>query len=83
MKDKELQRKAIDEMQTVVSATRAYGGSVKIFKDEKLSGKKNDLLCKPSFNGAHATKLFKLPSLSGGPERLYSDVVLAEKKLSR
>jgi len=79
IRDEALKQEAIHEMQKVISATGAHGGNVKIFKDEKLSGKKNNIPCKPSFNGAHAARLFKASPLEDGSEVLYKDVVNAEK----
>ena len=74
-----LKQEAIHEMQKVLSATGAHGGNVKIFKDEKLSQNKNNIPCKPSFNGAHAARLFKASPLEDGSQVLYKDVVNAKK----
>jgi len=79
IRDKALQNEAIEEMQKVLLSTGAHGGNVKIFKDEKLSGQKNNIPCKPSFNGVYATRLFKKPVLEGGSEVLYFDIVSVEK----
>ena len=49
LRDKELQKKAIFDMQKFLSSTGAQGGNVIIFKDGKASGKSNDVPCKPSF----------------------------------
>jgi len=80
IRNEALKQDAIHEMQKVLSATRAHGGNVKIFKDEKLSGNKNNIPSKPSFNGAYAAHLFKASPLEDGSQILYKDVVNAEKK---
>jgi len=77
--DKSIQQQAITEMQQVISATGAHGSNVKIFKDEKMAGKNSDVPCKPSFNGAHAAKIFKQSCLPEGSEKLYINIVNAEK----
>jgi hypothetical protein len=81
IRDDALRKSAIREMERAVSLTGAHGGNVTIFKDEDLSGKSNNVPNKPSFNGAHALKLFKLnPNILGNPPRkLYVDIVNAEK----
>jgi len=79
MRDKKEQELAIDEMQRVLSATGAHGGDVKILKDEQLSGKINSVPNKPSFGGAHVAKLFKPSTLEGGSDRVWKDVVSAER----
>jgi hypothetical protein len=79
IRDKVMQKQAIEDMQKVVSSTGAHGGNVIIFKDDQLSGKKNNVPNKPSFNGKHASNFFKKSSLPGGSDPLYKDVVAAEK----
>jgi hypothetical protein len=79
LRDKNIQKIAIEDMQRVLSSTGAHGGNVIIFKDEQLSGKQNNIPSKPSFNGAHAGKLFEPSRLSGGASKLYTDVVAAER----
>ena len=66
-------------MQRVVSLTGAHGGNVMIFKDEQLSDKVNSVPNKPSFNGAHAMKLFANNPVDIHPRKLYIDVVNAKK----
>lgn len=79
IRDKKLQEQAIEDMQRVISSTGAHGGNVVIFKDDKLSGKKNSVPSKPSFNGVHAEKLFKMSTLPSGSEKLFTDVITAER----
>lgn len=79
LRDKELQKKAVFDMQKVLSSTGAHGGNVIIFTDGKASRKSNNVPCKPSFNGAHAAKLFNASTLPGGSEKLYTDVVATER----
>jgi hypothetical protein len=83
IRDKEMQKNAIDEMQKVVSLTGAHGGNVVIFKHAELSGKSNNVPNKPSFGGAHALKLFKENPLElQCPRKLYVDVINSEKNFS-
>jgi len=79
--DEALQKVAIDEMQKAMSLTGAHGGNVVIFKDWDLFGKSNIVPNKPSFNSAHAKKLFQRnPTDSSAiPQLLYIDIVNAEK----
>jgi hypothetical protein len=79
LRDKQLQKQATSDMQKVLSSTGAHGGNVLIFKDDKLSSKSNNVPSKPSFNGAHAAKLFQPSTLLGGSNKLYIDVVSAER----
>jgi hypothetical protein len=80
LRDKSLQKAAIEEMQMVLSSTGAHGGNVIIFKNAHLSGTKNNIPSKPSFNGVHAAKLFVESTVPGGPKKhIYTDVVAAEK----
>lgn len=79
IRDKKLQEQAIEDMQRVISSTGAHGGNVVIFKDDKLSGKKNSVPSKPSFNGVHAEKLFKKSTLPFGLEKLFTDVITTER----
>ena len=85
IKDKALQRIAINDMQTVLSLTRAHGRNVIIFKDQDLSGKSNDVPCKPSFSGVHALKLFRDNPTDTNPIRhkLYVSVVNVEHNFLR
>ena len=85
IKDKALQKTAIEDMQRVVSLTGAHGRNIIIFKDHDLSGKSNDVPCKPSFSGAHALKLFKDNPLDSNPIRhkLYVCVVNTEHNFLR
>ena len=76
---KKLQCQAIEEMQRVLSSSGAHGGNVQIFKDDQLSGAANSIPNKPFFNGMHAAKLFKPSTLPRGSEKLYTDLVAAEK----
>lgn len=80
IRDKKLKEAATIEMQKIISSTGAHGGNVIIFQDEQLSGKQNNVPSKPSFNGAHAARLFMPSRLLGGSPKLYTDIVAAEKK---
>lgn len=66
-------------MECVLSSMGAHRGNIKIFKDDHLSGKHNSVPSKPSFNGFHTAKLFLPSTLPGGSNKLYADVVSAEK----
>jgi len=79
LRDKNMQRSAIEDMQRVLSSTGAHGGNVRIFKNNNLSGQHSNVPSKPSFNECHAAKLFKPSTLLGGSTKLYVDVVPAEK----
>ena len=79
IRNKKLQEEAIEDMQRVISSTSAHGGNVVIFKDNKLSGKKNNVPNKPSFNGVHAEKLFRKSTLPSGSEKLFTDVIIVER----
>ena len=79
IRDKREQKLAIDEMQRVLSTTGAHGGEVKILKDNQLSRNTNSVPNKPSFDGAHIDKLFKPSTLEGGSNRVWKDLVAAER----
>lgn len=81
--NKNIQKIAIEDMQPVLSSMRAHGGNVIIFKDKQLSGKQNNIPSKLSFNGAHGGKLFEPSRLPRRANRLYTDVVTAEKNFIR
>jgi hypothetical protein len=79
IRDKKVQIQAIEDMQRVLSATRAHGGNVLIFKDADLSGKSNDVPNKPSLSGAHCSKIFLKNTLPRGSEKIWMDIVHATK----
>jgi hypothetical protein len=58
-----------------------HGGAVKIFKDTDLSGKVNSVPNKPSLSGCHTSKLFKKSTCENSSDRLWRDIVLAERNV--
>lgn len=77
MRDKELQKVAIQDLQRILSATGAHGGNVIIFKDHDLSGKANSVPNKPSLSGANCAKIFKPNTLEGGSDKVWKDLINA------
>jgi len=70
IRDETMKATAIDEIQKVLSATRAHGGNVVIFKDANLNRKANSVPNKPSLSGAHCNKIFKPSKLEGGSDKV-------------
>lgn len=77
MRDKELQKTTIEEMQRVLSTIGAHGGNVVIFKDVNLSGKSNFVPNKPSLSGANCAKIFPSSTLPGGLDRVWKDMFIS------
>lgn len=81
IREKTLQKEAIDQMQKVLSAIGAHGGNVVIFKDTDLSGKSNNVPNKPSLSGANCKKIFGPSTLEGGSDKVYKDIINATRNV--
>jgi len=79
IRDKGIQKIAIQDIERIISSIGMHGGDVQIFEDKDLSGKAKYVPKKPSLSGAHARKLFQPSPLSNGSQRVYQDVVCAER----
>jgi len=79
MREKRLQKVAIEDVQRILSSIGMHGGDVQIFEDKDLSGKANSVLRKPSINGAYARKLFQPSNLPNGSHKVYQDLVYAKR----
>jgi len=79
MRDKHMQKAAIEDIQKILSHIGMHGGDVHIFEDKDLSGKANSVPRKPSVSGAHARKLFQPNVAPNGSHRVYQDIVCAER----
>jgi len=79
IRDSKVKAEAIADMERLLSSTGMHGGMVKNFKDAQLSGKQNNVPNKPSLSGAHTAKLFRKSSCEGTSDRLWRDIVLAER----
>lgn len=79
MRDKHLQKVAIEDVEKILSSIGMHGGHVHIFEDKDLSGKANSVPRKLSVSGAHAHKLFQPSCLPNGSQRVYQDLVCAER----